>query len=102
LNETFKEYVTGTHFSLSLSKGQIFALACLVNEDQQSLLSDGRFMVYLSGLHRRGLVSHNPKVNPMLDTSKSSWTVTKAGKYTFNLLQEAGLLRADKTCEGDV
>ena len=90
MNEQFKQHVTGQAFSLTLSKGQIKMLSWVYNEDRKGMISDGRFMMYLQGLERRGLVVHDKNYNPM--SEKSAWSINQAGIHVYKLLVLADLV----------
>jgi len=95
MNEQFRNYVTSTAFSLSLSRSMIDVL----------LLMDAGYMPYNYGrsvpcvctLERRGLVIHHPKAKLVHsdDIHQSvgpeySHEVTAAGKVVAELLRLAG------------
>lgn len=94
MNTEFKNHVTGAAFSLTISKGQIKMLKWVYDEDREGIISDGRFVMYLQGLERRGLVVHDKNYNPM--SEKSSWSVTQAGILTVKLLVLAGFYEENK------
>lgn len=85
----FSEYVTNQAFNLTLSKGQIKMLVWVINKDREGMISDGRFMMYLQGLQRRGLVFHDK--NHSIMSEDSSWKVTQEGILVHKLLICAGL-----------
>lgn len=94
MNKQLHDHVTATAFNLTLSKGQIKTLHHLISGDRDAMLEDGRFLMYLQGLQRRGLVMHHElPINDYI-SGKSSWTVTKAGELAYGLVIEAGLIES--------
>jgi|GEM_PF-3494326 len=98
MNSQFRSYVTDRAFNLSLSKGQIHQLQCVINVDYDSAVLDSRFMCHLQALQRRGLVIHTPTKNDNLKAAyarrnkERAWKATKAGELAYQLLIEAGLI----------
>lgn len=100
MNRTLQEHVTSASFNLTLSKGQIHQLKCFMHNDYDGAVADGRFMMHIQALQRRGLVIHHPPkhVRNRLSLSwenrndRPCWEVTEAGKLVYKLLVEAGLI----------
>jgi hypothetical protein len=96
VNETFAQYVQSTAFSLSLGRTHMRALIRLAIRDPLWMSSTGANSPNaLSGLERRGLVTHRPHVGepPPFGDDAQIWELTTAGKLVVMLLAEAGLVQ---------
>lgn len=82
-NLRFKNYVTSTAFSLTLSRAMCDALEYLIRSALASGFRELQFVPQLTSMHsleRRGLVLSNP------------WRLTEAGLSVYPLLELAGLV----------
>lgn len=91
MNTEFKNYVTNTAFNLTLSKGMCKTLIAEKTGNKKIMYEDGKFLMHLQALQRRGLVIHDPTVKPM--SNDSAWSLTHAGELVYQLLVESALTK---------
>ncbi len=87
MNSTFREYVFGRTFNLSLSKNHVDTLAALCQSDdptRRTIASLGFSGSGIHGLSRRGLVEQYS------DGADWRWRPTRAGVLVYDLMVEAG------------
>lgn len=97
-NVAFSEYVTGTTFALTLARSHIEALKAVIEGDSVNMLTLPRFVPAAHGLIRRGLIQHFAEDVPK-EHADHAWlkkrygyAPTEAGRLTYKLLVEAGLI----------
>ena len=105
MNKAFSEYVTGASFSLSLSKNQITHLVLVANNSMpmnyqwfKQFNSLDNTVPARRVLQRKGLIKNSEQG---IKSDCFYPELTKAGKLTMQLLQEAGLVESiEKALEG--
>lgn len=109
VNETFGDYVQAHAFNLGLSRPMIYHLVD-IHDNADMLMNHHRFYGELSAQHaivRRGLaIRHTEWWDTQRDLHpvgwlqnqplRMLWEVTNAGKLVVLLLQEAGMIQANR------
>lgn len=88
MNDLFKSHVRSTAFNLTLSKGMCKCLCAQKTGNKDAMFEDGKFLMHLQALQRRGLVNHK-YVDPIGE--ESAWSLTRAGELVYQLLVESEL-----------